>query len=52
MNDVDEIHEGEPIGRSVSAAVSSKSGRIAVLAVVLLWTVPTFGLLVSSFRPE
>ena len=43
---------GEPIGRSVSAALSSRSGRWLVYAVVLFWTIPTFGMLVSSFRPE
>ena len=43
---------GEPIGRSVSASLSSRGGRYIVIALVLLWTIPTFGLLVSSVRPE
>jgi len=43
---------GEPIGRSVSATLSSRRGRYLVIALVLLWTIPTFGLLVSSVRPE
>ena len=43
---------GETMGRSVSASLSSRGGRYIVLALVLLWTIPTFGLLVSSVRPE
>ncbi len=43
---------GEPIGRSVSASLSSRGGRYIVIALCLLWTIPTFGLLVSSVRPR
>ena len=43
---------GETMGRSVSASLSSRGGRYIVLALVLMWTIPTFGLLVSSVRPE
>lgn len=43
---------GEPVGRSVSAALSSRTGRWLVYALVFFWTVPTFGLAVSSFRNE
>ena len=42
----------EPVGRSISASLSSRGGRYIVIALVLLWTIPTFGLLVSSVRPE
>ena len=42
----------EPMGRSVAAALGSKSGRWVVYAIAFLWTVPTFGVLVSSFRAE
>jgi alpha-glucoside transport system permease protein len=42
----------EPVGRSVSAALGGKVGRIVVYLIVFLWTIPTFGILVSSFRPE
>jgi alpha-glucoside transport system permease protein len=45
-------HVGEPIGRSVSATLSSRTGRYLVYLLVFLWTIPTFGTLVSSFRPE
>lgn len=41
-----------PIGRSTSATLSSRPGRIIVYALMFLWTLPTFGILVSSFRPE
>jgi alpha-glucoside transport system permease protein len=41
-----------PIGRSLSATLSSRPGRIFVWALALLWTVPTFGLFLTSFRPE
>jgi alpha-glucoside transport system permease protein len=49
---VDAAMGGEPVGRSVSASLSSRWGRVIVIALCLLWTIPTFGLLVSSFRPE
>jgi alpha-glucoside transport system permease protein len=42
----------EPIGRSVSASLSSRWGKVVVYLLVFLWTVPTFGVLASSFRKE
>ena len=33
-------------------ALSGRGASIAVVLIALLWTVPTFGLLLSSFRPE
>jgi alpha-glucoside transport system permease protein len=42
----------ERVGRSVSATLSSRTGRILVYLLVAFWTIPTFGLLVSSIRPE
>jgi alpha-glucoside transport system permease protein len=42
----------EPIGRSVSTALSSPTGRRLVYLLVFLWTVPTFGVFASSFRSE
>ena len=50
--DLDTAIVAEPVGRSISATLSSRYGRILVYALVFLWTIPTFGLLVSSFRPE
>jgi alpha-glucoside transport system permease protein len=42
----------EPIGRSISASLSSKTGRRVVYLLVFLWTIPTFGVFASSFRAE
>jgi alpha-glucoside transport system permease protein len=42
----------EPVGRSVSAALGSRWGKVLVYGLAILWTIPTFGILVSSFRPE
>jgi alpha-glucoside transport system permease protein len=44
--------KGEKIGTSVAASFHSRPGRILVWLLALLWTVPTFGVFVSSFRPE
>ena len=52
MSAADKAMGGEPLGRSVSATLSSRTGRWLVYAFVFFWTIPTFGLLVSSFRPE
>ena len=47
------VKEGrEPVGRSVAATLSSPTGRVIVYILVFLWTIPTFGVLVSSFRKE
>ncbi len=41
-----------PRGSKIAKNLSSKKGSIIVWLIAALWTVPTFGLLVSSFRPE
>jgi alpha-glucoside transport system permease protein len=46
------VPHGEPIGRSVSASLTSGVGKWMVYILVIIWTIPTFGTLVSSFRPE
>jgi alpha-glucoside transport system permease protein len=46
------VPHGEPIGRSVSASLTSGVGKWMVYILVIVWTIPTFGTLVSSFRPE
>ncbi|MEZ5092040.1 carbohydrate ABC transporter permease [Nocardioides sp.] len=46
---------GPPPQSAASAAKEGLTGRVAsaiALVIALLWTVPTFGLFVSSFRPE
>lgn len=42
----------EPVGRSVAATLTGRPGRIMVWGLVILWTIPTFGLVASSIRPE
>ena len=42
----------ESMGTSIAASAHTRSGRILVWGLALLWTVPTFGVFVSSFRPE
>jgi alpha-glucoside transport system permease protein len=42
----------EPIGKSISTTLSSRTGRLLVYALVFFWTIPTLGLFLSSFRPE
>ena len=42
----------EPVGRSIAASLTGRTGRIMVYILVFLWTIPTFGLTSSSIRPE
>lgn len=42
----------EPVGRSAAASLTSRPGRLLVYMLVFLWTLPTFGIFISSFRPE
>ena len=42
----------ESLGRSTAATLSSKPGQFLVYLLVFLWTIPTFGIFISSFRPE
>ena len=41
-----------PIATKITRKTTSPVGRIVVWALAALWTVPTFGLFVTSFRPE
>ena len=41
-----------PLGRKLSSTLGSTAGRWFVWLLAFLWTVPTFGLLLTSFRPE
>ena len=45
---------GRPKSASQAAreALSSRGASVAAIVIALLWTLPTFGLFVSSFRPE
>jgi alpha-glucoside transport system permease protein len=42
----------QPVGRSMSTSLSSRWGKVLVYALVVIWTIPTFGIFISSFRPE
>lgn len=44
------VVEGKVIKRT-KKRLTSRTATIAALAIAILWTTPTFGLLVSSFRP-
>ena len=41
----------EPAARAVRRSFSSPIASLLVVALTILWTIPTFGLLVTSFRP-
>ena len=41
-----------PVGEATAASLSSRPGRIIVYSLMFLWTLPTFGIFISSFRPE
>ena len=42
---------GEPKAARVKKRLTSRTATIASLIIAVLWTIPTFGLLLSSFRP-
>ena len=40
------------VGAKLAATLGTRAGRWFVWLLAILWTVPTFGLLLTSFRPE
>jgi alpha-glucoside transport system permease protein len=42
---------GGTTGTRVKRRLTSRTATVAALIIAVLWTIPTFGLLVSSFRP-
>ncbi len=40
------------LGSRLAGTLGTRAGRAFVWALAILWTVPTFGLLLTSFRPE
>jgi alpha-glucoside transport system permease protein len=42
----------QPIGRTASSLLSTRTGKIIVYAIAAFWTIPNLGLFISSFRPE
>jgi alpha-glucoside transport system permease protein len=45
-------HKTSSMGSRASKALSTRLGKIIVVVLAVTWTIPTFGVLVSSFRPE
>ena len=41
-----------PIARRVKQRLTSRGATIAAVIIAVIWTVPTLGLFISSFRPE
>jgi alpha-glucoside transport system permease protein len=46
------VGEGRTMAGRVRQRLSSRAATAAAIVIAVLWTIPTFGLLVSSFRPE
>ena len=42
----------EPVSTSARKALSSPWASLAAVVIAILWTIPTLGLLITSFRPE
>ena len=47
-----EVAERRTKTRRVKRRLTSPSATVASLVIAVVWTLPTFGLLISSFRPE
>ena len=42
----------EPVGKKLATTLGTTRGKALVWVIAIFWTVPTFGLLVTSLRPE
>ena len=49
---VEAVVAQEPVTATAKRALSSPWASLAAIVIAVLWTIPTFGLLVTSFRPE
>ncbi|MDI6909880.1 carbohydrate ABC transporter permease [Nocardioides sp.] len=49
---VEAVVAQEPVTATAKRALSSPWASLAAIIIAVLWTIPTFGLLVTSFRPE
>ncbi|MDF1604809.1 carbohydrate ABC transporter permease [Nocardioides sp. YIM 152315] len=49
---VEQAVERESVSSSAHKALTSPWASLAAILIAILWTIPTFGLLVTSFRPE
>lgn len=52
VNDEGEQPPSPPITRRVKQRLTSRGATIAAVIIAVIWTVPTAGLFISSFRPE
>jgi alpha-glucoside transport system permease protein len=46
------VRDETALGTKIARGAGGPAGRVVVWLLALLWTVPTMGLLISSFRPE
>ena len=49
---VEAVVAKETVSSSAHKALTSPWASIAAVVIAILWTVPTIGLLITSFRPE
>lgn len=50
--DAIESRRPEPMARRVRQRLTSRGATAAAIIIATIWTIPTFGLFISSFRPE
>lgn len=48
---VEQAYEQEPVASTAHRALSSPWASFAAILIAVLWTIPTIGLLITSFRP-
>ncbi|MFC3298122.1 carbohydrate ABC transporter permease [Arthrobacter agilis] len=48
----DPTQDRPPMQRRVKQRLTSRKATAAAVIIAVIWTIPTFGLLISSFRPE
>lgn len=49
---VEELPLGDTKSKRVKNRLTSRGATIAAIIIAVIWTIPTFGLFISSFRPE
>lgn len=51
LEEVEQREYAEPKTMRVKKRLTSRTATVAALVIAVLWTIPTFGLFISSFRP-